>query len=79
MMIVTMFSGISGMRFVHSAWMVIVTIVFSIIWLIIQGKMELNVIYEWFYIVLVLIRKYAFQKESIINYRQGRKTAQISN
>jgi hypothetical protein len=27
----------------------------------------------------VLIRKYAFQKESIINFRQGRKTAQISN
>lgn len=28
---------------------------------------------------MVLIRKYAFQKESIINFRQGRKTAQISN
>ena len=62
MMIVTMFSGISGMRFIHSVWMVIITIFFGIVCLIIEGNMELNVIYEWFYIVLVLIRKYAFQK-----------------
>lgn len=44
-----------------------------------QNGFDMNTVYEWFYIVLVLIRKYAFQKESIINFRQGRKTAQISN
>jgi hypothetical protein len=46
---------------------------------VVKSDLDIDGIYEWFYILLVLIRKYAFQKESIINFRQGRKTAQISN
>ena len=79
MIIITMFSGISGIRFVHAVWMVSIAIVSGAIVSMQQGLFGINTVYEWFYIVLVLIRKYAFQKESIINFRQGRKTAQISN
>lgn len=79
MIMVTMFSGISGVRFINSAWMVGIAIIMGVVVSIVQQKIDINALYEWFYIILVLIRKYAFQKESIINFRQGRKTAQISN
>ena len=47
--------------------------------MLVIAKLELDDLHEWFYILLVLIRKYDFQKESIINFRQGAKTVQLSN
>lgn len=74
-----MFSGISGVRFIYAVCMVVSAIIAGTIAAVLENILEINLIYEWFYIIMVLIRKYAFQKESIINFRQGRKTAQISN
>ena len=79
MIIITMFSGISGIRFVHAVWMVSIAILSGMVAAVVKSDLDIDGVYEWFYILLVLIRKYAFQKESIINFRQGRKTAQISN
>lgn len=78
MMLVTLFSAISGLRFLHSVIMGLLVILFGVISVCINGDIEIDVIYEWFYVILILIRKYVFQKESIINFRQGQKTAQIS-
>lgn len=78
MMLMTLFSAISGLRFLHSMIMGLLVILFGVISVSINGDIEIDVIYEWFYVILILIRKYVFQKESIINFRQGQKTAQIS-
>ena len=77
-MILTIFIAISGMRFVHSLTMATFSILAGIVSVSVIGSLEIDSIYEWFYVVLVLVRKYVFQKESIINFRQGQKTAQIS-
>ena len=66
------------MRFLHSLVMGIFTFIFGFVSAGILGAVEISSIYEWFYVALVLVRKYVFQKESIINFKQGQKTAQIS-
>jgi cytochrome b subunit of formate dehydrogenase len=77
-MIVTLFSAISGMRFVHSLVMGLLALLFGAVSAGVLGYAGIDSLYEWLYIILVLMRKYVFQKESIINFRQGQKTAQIS-
>jgi len=61
-MIVTLCSGISGFRFVHSAVLAVQITIFLIISIVIMGYLEINSVYEWFYVTLVLTRKYVFQK-----------------
>jgi hypothetical protein len=78
MMIITLFTAISGMRFLHSVVLAAYLIIFGFVSTGVQGSLVIDIIYEWFYVILVLIRKYVFQKESIINFRQGQKTTQIS-
>lgn len=78
MMIFTVFSAISGMRFLHSLVMGSVTLVFGFVSAGVVGAVEMGSVYEWCYVALVLLRKFVFQKESIINFKQGQKTAQIS-
>lgn len=75
---VTVLTAISGIRFIHSLVMGILTFIFGCVSIGVIGALDIGTIYEWFYVGLVLIRKYVFQKESIINFRQGQKTAQIS-
>lgn len=75
----TVSSGINGMRFLHSMCMGLIVTILGVVACSVEGFLEIGPLYEWIYVSMVLIRKYAFQKESIINFRQGRKTAQISN
>ena len=61
-MIVTLCSAISGFRFMHSLVLAIQITIFLIASIFIRGYLEINSVYEWFYVVLVLVRKYVFQK-----------------
>lgn len=78
LMNLTIFTAISGNRFVQSLTMGLMTIIFGCVSIGVIGDLDVGTIYEWFYVCLVLIRKYVFQRESIINFRQSQKTAQIS-
>ena len=78
LMNVTIFTAVSGIRFVHSITMGVLTVIFGCVSVGIIGALDVGTVYEWFYVALVLVRKYVFQRESIINFRQGQKTAQIS-
>lgn len=46
----------------HSVVLAVQITIFLIISIIIMGYLEINSIYEWFYVMLVLVRKYVFQK-----------------
>ena len=61
-MILTILSAVSGMRFLHSLVMGILTLLSGFISAGVLGAVEIEALYEWFYVILVLLRKYVFQK-----------------
>lgn len=70
MMMMTVVSAAHGYRFVHIAALCIFSIIVSIIDMGVAELFEITILYEAFYYVLILFRKYLTLRECYDNYIQ---------